>query len=290
MHLLTSVVGVVLVAAILWEVFADLFHPGDRAALSDWVGRGLFRSLRQAGPLFQLAGPLVLLVLIATWVIGLIIGFSLIYVGSFPVQFRTSTAAVPSAVQPLLSTLHFSFETLITLGYGDLMPRSFPMRLLSDVEALIGFGLLTASMTEIVLLYPALSRMRLLARSVAHLVEAERRMGLQVPRSGTAAMLEKLARDVTRARTDLVHFPIVYYFVTGDADASVARWTHQLCRFAHDGLADGAPEPIRLAAAALDASLTDLARVLAVRFVPARPANRDAVFEAFASDHGIGRA
>jgi hypothetical protein len=184
----TTVVGVVLVAA------CSVFF-GTR------------------GRRFRLAGPLLLLRLIATWVFGLVVGFSLIYVGSFP------------------------------------------MRVLSDAEALIGFGLLPVSMSEIVLLYPALSRMRLRARSVAHLVDAERRTRLQVPRSGTAAMLEKLA-----------------------------------CRFAQDGLADGAPEPIRLAAAALDASLSDFARALAQRFVPVRSRDRDAAFEACASDHRIDRA
>jgi hypothetical protein len=285
---LVTGLGLVIIAAILWEVFADLFHPADSGALSDRIARSLFSALR-GRRFFPVAGPFALLSTIAVWVAGLVVGFALVYVARYPGAFRSSTGAAPSGAEPLLSALYFSFETLITLGYGDVVPQSFVLRLAASIEGLVGFGLLTASVSEIVLLYPALSRMRLLARGVAHIVAAERRTRIAVADSGSDVILASLARDVAHARTDLVHFPILYYFAIGDGDASVARWTRQLCRLAQEGVAEGATERVRVAAAALDAALTDFAALLARRFLSRDSADREAVFAAYAADHAVDR-
>lgn len=283
-----TLVGLVIVAAVLWEVFDDLFHPADSGALSDWIGRTLFHAFR-GRRLFPFAGPSALLAVIGAWVVGLVIGFALIYVGHFPDGFRTSTGALPPAGRPMLSALYFSFETLITLGYGDLVPQTFVLRMIATLQGLIGFGLLTASVSEIVLLYPALSRMRLLARGVSHIVAAEARTGATVARSDSDVILAGLARDVTHARIDLVHFPIIYYFATRDRDVSVATWTRHMCQLADDGLGEDATDRVRLAAAALDGALTDLAALLAERFLSRDHHDRDAVFAAFAADHAVER-
>jgi predicted Na+-dependent transporter len=97
MNLIVISFGVVLIMAILWEVFSDLFHPAGHGALSDWLARSLFHILRRTPRLLPIAGPLSLVMVIATWVAGL----------------------VPTDSSRILSALYFSFETLVTLGYGD---------------------------------------------------------------------------------------------------------------------------------------------------------------------------
>jgi hypothetical protein len=57
--------------------------------------------------------------------------------------------------------------------------------------------------------------------------------------------------------------------------------------FAPEGLSTRAPTHVRLAAGALDTALHDLADLLARRFVHVDPADRDAVFRAFARDQTI---
>jgi hypothetical protein len=164
------------------------------------------------------------------------------------------------------------------------------MRFTATTESLIGFGLLTASVSSIVLLYPALSRMRLLARSVSHTVAAERQTGVLTAEIGSDAVLADLARDLTYVRIDLVHFPIIYYFAPNDNRASVAWWASDLARFAREGLSSNRPKHVRLAAGALDNALDDFAALLAERFVHMDATDRDAVFRAFARDHAIHRA
>jgi hypothetical protein len=290
MELACAALGAVIIAGILWEVFEDLFHPAGTGALSDWLGPHLFRAMKLHPPLLPVAGPLAVVTVIGTWVASLVVGFGLVYLPWYPAAFRTSTGTVPSDVSRVASSLYFSFETLITLGYGDLVPHSTMTRLASTLEALVGFGLLTASVSSIVLLYPALSRMRLLARGTEHLVGAEGATGAAVADSGSDVVLNALARDVTQARIDLVHFPIVYFFATNDPKASVATWLRHLVRFASEAQSPGRPNHVRVAGGALDKALTDFAELLDERYLHTRSDSRERIFDVFARDHLLGEA
>jgi voltage-gated potassium channel Kch len=286
---LRIVIGTLLVVAILWEVFHELFHPSGRGALSDWIGRSIFAIMRRHKSLLPAAGPLSLILVILAWMVGLVIGFALIYSARFPTAFQTSTSSTPPADHAWLTATYFSFETLVTLGYGDLMPRVPGLRLVATVEALLGFALLTASVSSIVLIYPALTRTRTLALGVAHLAAAEANVALSPARVGSDVFLAGLARDVTQMRIDLIHFPMTYFFAPDNADASVASWTGVLARFARDGRAADQPAHVRVAAAALDAALDGLADVLRRRFRDASSEDREKVFDAVAEAHRVTR-
>jgi hypothetical protein len=287
MSVIVIAVGVVLIAAILWEVFNDLFHPAGHGALSDWLARSLFNLFRRAPRFLPMAGPLSLVLVIASWVAGLVVGFALLYMVGFPADFRTSTGTVPGESGSLLSALYFSFETLITLGYGDLVPASHLMRFMATLEALIGFGLLTASVSSIVLLYPALARARLLARTAAHAVEAQRLAGISLARADEVEFILQVGDRVRQLRVDLMHFPIVYYFATQDPNASVARWTGDLAQWAqqaHDGACSAR---MQLAGYLLEAGLRDLSKTLATRFLHVGSDDPQAIFQSYARDHVI---
>jgi hypothetical protein len=288
-ELFFGLIGLVLVAAIVWEVFSDLFHPARTSALSDAVGRTVFGMFKRVPRSLPLAGPLALMSVIALWIAGLVAGFALVYFHAYPAGFRTSTGAIPPASSRVLNVLYFSFETLITLGYGDVVPHARLPRLAAATEGLIGFGLLTASVSWIVLLYPALSRMRLLARGVSHLVDAERDTGTCVAESGSDVVLSGLAKDVAHARTDLVHFPIIYYFASNDPKASIAMWMPDLARIADEARAPERPGRVRLAASTLDVALHELAAIVDARFLHTGSQDRAAIFDALGKDQVLDR-
>ena len=287
MDIVAAIVGILLVALVVWEVFNDLFHPTNSGALSDWLGRHLFNLLRRTKTMLPLAGPLALVGTIATWVALLMLGFGLIFYGSVPGGFRTSTATVPPGDHRFGTAMYVSAQTLTTLAFGDVVAYAPAMRAAATAEGLIGFGVLTASVSSIVLIYPALSRMRLLARGVAHIVAAERNVDVPMTRTGSDVVHANLARDVTNTRIDLIHFPIIYYFAPVEPEGSIAYALPHLVRLARDGQQAHLPPHVRLAAAALDRSLDDFADALVERFLDTDRKDRDAVFAAFARDHAV---
>ena len=77
-----------------------------------------------------------------------------------------------------VEALYFSGITFTTLGYGDIAPRSTPMRLLALSEALTGFGFISLAVTYLVSLTAALERNRTIALSFYH----QARQGADVAR------------------------------------------------------------------------------------------------------------
>ena len=283
-------VGVVLVALVVVEVFNDLFHPTGTGALSEWLGRRIFNLFRRWPRFLPIAGPLALIWTIGLWVVLLGLGFGLVYYAAFPDGFRTSLGQVPAEPSRLSGALYFSFQVLTTLAFGDLAANSVAMRAVACVEGFIGFGVLTASVSSIVLIYPALARMRLLARGVAHLVASEEATGISLADSESDAMPAHLARDVTNTRIDLIHFPIIYFFAAHEPRASLAFAAPHLVRFAHQGQTVDRPAHMRLASVALERALDDLARAIGDQFLDMKGKERDAVFRAFAADHRVGQS
>jgi hypothetical protein len=285
--LISVIAGIALIAVTLWDVFNDLFHPGAHSAFGDWIARRLFNVLRRLPGMLGVAGPLSVVLIILSWVIGLVLGFTLIFSPAFPQQFLTSTGAVPPNSAHFLTALYFSFQTLITLGYGDLLPATTPMRFLASIEALIGFGLLTASISSVVLLYPALARNRALARTIAHAVIAERQSGLSIVQAAGESHLLAIAQQVTQARIDLIHFPITYYFAVSNSDVALSKWISEAVRLAQEAMQEQCQPNVRLAAYSLDIALDEYAAIMAERFLPNAPQERGDIFKAFAADHSV---
>jgi hypothetical protein len=93
-------------------------------------------------------GPLSLLTLFGVWVALLITGFATIH---------WSQQTLPGA-PPFSDCLYLSGETLFTLGYGDLTPQTPIGKLLSVLEAGVGFGFMAIIIGYLPVLYQAFSR------------------------------------------------------------------------------------------------------------------------------------
>ena len=93
------------------------------------------------------------MVLIATWALGLILGFALIYF-AFPAPFLDPR---PPAWR-LLTDLYVSGTTIFTLGLGDVVPRTEAIRVLLVTESGIGLGFVALVIGYFPVLYGAFSR------------------------------------------------------------------------------------------------------------------------------------
>jgi hypothetical protein len=119
----------------LWSSIAARMAPGKRQAA-----------------FLSIFGPLSLLGIFATWVLGLIVGFALLD-WSF-----ASAVQAPEGRPTFLTYLYLSGTTFFTLGYGDVTPTAPLGRALSVVESGLGFGFLAAILSYLPVLFQAYSR------------------------------------------------------------------------------------------------------------------------------------
>lgn len=290
MRLLWTVVpGALIIAFAFTEIFQDLFHPTHTGSLSDWIGRSLFRLFRRWPRALSSAGPLTLVLVILCWAMLQGLGFALVYWYWFPDSFRLlNREDAHSANGGFWTMFYFSIQIMTTLGLGDVMPKTDSLRILATLQALIGLALLTASVSSIVLIYPALGRMRLLARRITILIRATKQTGIRFVSPDSAGALADLANAVIQTRVDFIHFPVVYYFHSDHRRSSLAATLPKLLEFVKAGAEIQESERVQLAAAVLRGALDDLALILDDRFLHTKSKDPAIVFRAYAKDHIIG--
>ena len=289
---LLNALGLGLVFVVLRDIFHQLFHPGGSGHLSDTLIRLLWRvfrwiSARRPGAL-GLAAPTALVAIIASWATLLALGWALIYWPYMPGNFLYSTGLSPSANAGFIDALYLSLMTLTTLGYGDITPAEGLLRMLAPVQALIGFGLLTASVTWVLSIYPALSRRRTLAQEISLLHTAESKGERDVSRMAPQTveqLFQELASRLAGVRNDLLQFKITYYFHGTDEHSALAAGLPYLAHLAQKGQGEDLPEESHLGAHMLQAALDDFASTLASRFLLIDRTTTPKVLKAYARDH-----
>src|SRR3954469_1644079 len=279
--------GVVLVAVALRDVFDTLFHESGRAVLSRLLMRGVWRVFRRLGGRrwLSLAGPIALIVVVVSWATMLVVGWALLLMPHMPESFAFSTEPKSGRV---VESLYLSLTTLTTVGFGDIAPAEGWLRLVGPLEALIGFGLLTASVSWLLSIYPLLSRRRSLAYEIHLLTEAEGETAAGVtemePWAAESVYPELMTRLVSVER-DMVTFPVAYYFAEADPRFALPAAMPSLLRLAEAGRADDVPAPVRLRATMLRDAIADFARTVATRFHGGAAEGTEELLRDYGRDH-----
>jgi len=166
MHPLRLIIGIACLFSVLLDAFETVILPRratGRFRLTRlfyrltwtpwrWIARRVHDS-RKRETMLSFYGPSSLVVLIATWALGLILGFALIYF-AFPAPFLDPR---PPAWR-LLTDLYVSGTTIFTLGLGDVVPRTEAIRVLLVTESGIGLGFVALVIGYFPVLYGAFSR------------------------------------------------------------------------------------------------------------------------------------
>lgn len=255
---LSTAAGVLLVGLALRDGFEALFHPDGRMLISRGVMRTWWWLLRRRPGAQSLAGPLIMLTILASWLTLLVCGWALVLWPHFPEHFAFAPGA---RGRDMVDALYLSVVTLATIGYGDVTPAADALRLLLPLEALLGFGLLTAAVSWLLSVYPALSRRRSLAYEIWLLREALGDAGL-VQREGRSAeqLFGELLSRLVAVERDLVSLPVSYYFGERDARFSLAAVLPWLLELVEHTLQEDVPPRTRLRARMLRAAIDDFAR------------------------------
>jgi hypothetical protein len=147
----------------------------------------IMRSDKRRNTLLSLFGPLSIIVLLACWATGLIMGFALLH-------WSLDTPLInPRGEAGLGMFAYFSGVTFFTLGFGDLTPLEPLGRFLAVLETGLGFGFLAIIISYLPVLYQAFSRREV----TISLLDA--RAG-SPPTAGT--LLSRLARFSNLERLD----------------------------------------------------------------------------------------
>src|SRR3989441_12601446 len=160
-----GVVGVVLIGVILWDTFETVVLP-RRVARRLRPARLLFRTLwrcwllaaggiRRPGrreSFLSLFGPFSLIALLGGWASMLLLGFALVH---WALGLQMS---VPERQPTFFTALYLSGTTLFTLGLGDVVPTSAAARIVTVVEAFVGFAFLALVIGYLPVVYQAFSR------------------------------------------------------------------------------------------------------------------------------------
>lgn len=290
MNGLLPAVGVALIAVVGHDIFTVLFRPGAVSRLSGTIARCVWALLRPAGrrsrTILSLAGPLALSGVIVFWAATLVVAWALIYVPYYPDDYVLAEGTVAHA--PFVGALHVSLTTITTLGSANAVAEPGWLQVLSPVEALIGFGLLTASVSWLLQIYPVLSRRRALAYEIHLLVDTERRLGIDAPQlepSAAAELYAELTSRLIGIERDIVKFPITYYFAETDRRFALSAAMRDLVELADRGASVQHPDAVRLRAAMLQQAADDLATTVSERFALRRRHATAHSVDAFAYDH-----
>lgn len=292
MTIFATILGTVLIVAALRDIFHELFHPSGTGGMSGMLMKAiwrLFRGLARRYPsVLTLAGPSILLTIIGSWVLILTVGWALVYWPRLPEEFLLAPGLDPSDEGSFVDAFYLSLLTLTTLGYGNIAPVTDWLRVITPLETLIGFGLLTVGVTWVLSIYPALTRRRSLAQQIASIQDAESETGISVMRADATAAertLDALTSQLVTVRGDLTQFPITYYFHSLDERSSLPANIETLLRLAREGGGEGNPPAVRLRAGALSSALDDFSALIGSSFLGLPSASTEKVLAAYARDH-----
>jgi hypothetical protein len=168
LRVLAALVAVGLIVAILVEGFETVVQPRRvtrkyrisrvyyAAFWASWrlLARTVMGKSKRRAAFLGAFGPLSLLGIFATWVIGLVVGFAFLQWGlrdPLSVNFGNGDSGITTY-------LYLSGTTFFTLGYGDVTPIAPLGRILAVVESGLGFGFLAAILSYLPALFQAYSR------------------------------------------------------------------------------------------------------------------------------------
>lgn len=279
MRWLGLVVALLVILSILWDAFETVVLPrrvSRRLRLVRLVFVPSWRSysalLRRTPPgalrenFLSYFGPLSIIGLLATWAVGLILGFGLLQWG------LGSQVASADGRASLGTDVYMSGTTFFTLGLGDVTPRSPAARVATVVESGVGFGFLGLVISYLPVLYQSFSRREVRiamldawAGSPPTGVELVRRLGAHDHLTSFGGFLEQWESWAAELLETHISFPALCFFRSQHDNQS---WLAALvtildaCALAMVGLDGVAARAAELTFAMARHAVVDLSQIL----------------------------
>jgi hypothetical protein len=175
---LEQLLGAALVLTVLVDVFLTVLYARiGTGILSSRVARGTWwvfrkvarRSPRRRDAILSYCGPVVLVMLVFTWLVTLILGGALLTHPNLGTAVRAVSGPTPT---DFFTAMYVAGDSLTTVGTSDIAPQTAFFRLAYTANSVIGMCVITLTVTYFLQVYNALHSRNAFALKV-HLATGE---------------------------------------------------------------------------------------------------------------------
>ncbi|WP_377805904.1 two pore domain potassium channel family protein [Azospirillum sp. A29] len=234
--------GILLILIILLDIFLTVLYARlGTSLIAAGVGRLVWASFVKAsklagsrpgsrqGTVLSFCGPVILVLLVGVWALGLTLGAALIMHPELGTSIRATNGDTPT---DFVTAMYAGGTSMAIVGASDFTPHSSIMRLLFLFNSLIGMSVMSLTLTYLMQVYTALQRRNVLAMNIHFLsgctgdaAELLARLGPEGQFSGGYTNLSELGVELTQAKEAHHFYPVLFYFRFSDPYHSVSRST-----------------------------------------------------------------
>lgn len=228
---LIQIFGVVLILVALIDIYLIVLYPrsgkgwlSTAISTGTWrffqrlarLGRIIRRSDHFGAAILSFCGPTLLILIVSTWTLLLIVGFACVFWTNLGQEIQASDGLTSVS---FMTALYYSGYVFTTLGVGDLVPRSDWVRLVTVLEAGLGFAIFTLTITYLLAIYTALSQRNVFALMLHHRTMGKGDAAELLARMGASGDFSDARDDVAELAESLLTlleshhaYPVVHYF------------------------------------------------------------------------------
>ena len=236
-----QMIGAALMLLFLTDIFLTILYArAGTGLLAPTWNRAIWGSLRAAANLFgrnrgavlSLAGPLIVVLLIGFWALGLTVGAALVIRPELGTAIRPSNGA-PST--DFVTALLVAGNSLSIVGGGDYAPHTTATRILFLLNSLVGASVLSLVLSYLVQVYSALRDRNALALTIDLMTDrtgdAAEMLARLMPGgdcSDATSELGNIARSLAATKEAHHLYPLLFYFRFQEATYAVSRFSFVL--------------------------------------------------------------
>ncbi|MBB6219843.1 hypothetical protein GGI64_004372 [Rhizobium leguminosarum] len=233
-----QIAGAGLMVLFLADIFLTvLYARAGTGLLAPRWNQLVWASVRGVAGLFgrghssalSFGGPVIVIMLIAFWALGLTIGAALIIRPELGAAIRPSSGGTPT---DFMTALLVAGNSLSIVGGGDYSPHTSTTRILFLANSLIGASVLSLMLSYLVQVYSALRERNALALTVdlmtgctGDAAQMLARLGPDGDFSNATSELSNLARLLAMTKEAHHFYPLLFYFRFREPFYSVSRFS-----------------------------------------------------------------
>lgn len=230
--------GILLILIVLLDIFLTVLYARINTSLiASGVARLVWASFvtvskvfsSRQGAVLSFCGPVILVLLVGVWALGLTLGAALIMHPELGTSIRATNGETPT---DFVTAMYAGGTSMAIVGASDFTPHTSPTRLLFLFNSLIGMSVTSLTLMYLMQVYTGLQRRNVLAMNIHFLsgctgdaAELLARLGPQGQFSGGYTNLSELGVEMTQAKEAHHFYSKLFYFRFSDPYHSVSRST-----------------------------------------------------------------